>query len=237
MMTITINIALVFCLSLMLWVGSAEGDLNETGNETDAIDDNITKELFSDSDVCETDDFPPFRGAVGPEHALYKLKIAFGNIGETFTYNNSERLCKQVSAARHRMVEVRAEMDKGNEKAAGLALGHYRNKTDEIDSTLDDSDINATGLMQASRMMMQHRNVLQNMIQHNTSKGKNLKGLMNALNNSYRLEEKINHHIKNKLNNMAGQTHGKGPEVEVSGGSVDEKKGNGNSNGKGNHNN
>jgi len=260
MMKIIINIALVLCLSLMLWVGGAAGDLNETDNETEnanntnTVDDNITEELFfvaETGDIDDTNDIPPFKGVVGPEHALYGLKIAFGNIDETFTCDDSERLGLKVSAARHRIAEARAAFEEGNEEAAGLALGNYWNKTNEIETTVDDSDINATGLMQASRMMLQHRNVLQNLIQHNTSEGKNLKGLMNALNNSFRLEEKFNHHIENKVNNMAGQTHGKGPEVkvEVSDGSLDEKKGddnsNGNSNGnskgnsndKGNHNN
>jgi len=243
MMIIKIKIALVLCLSLMLWVGSAAGDLNETGNETgnetDAIYDNVTKELFSDAKAGETDDILPFRGEVGPEHALYGLKIAFGNIGETFTCDNSERLGKQVSAARHRISEARAAFEEGNEEATGLALGHYKNKTDEIDTTVDGSDINASYLMFMGQMMQKHNQTLQNMIRQNNSEGKNMIGLNNALRNCFRLEEKFDLHIENKVNNMAGQTHGKGPqvkaEVKVSDGSSDEKKGNDNSNG--NHNN
>ena len=263
MMITKIKIALVLCLSLMLWVGGAagdQGDFNETGNDTDiqdnpvndtipdisanetenanntnTVDDNVTKELFLEAeagDIDDTDDIPPFRGAVGPEHALYGLKIAFGNIDETFTYNDSERLGKQVSAARHRIAEVRAEMDNGNEKAAGLALGHYKNKTDEIEATLDRSDINATGLMHARQMMLKHRNVLQNLIQQKDSEGKNIKGLMNAFNNSLRLEEKFNLHIENKAKIKADQTHGKGPQTEMEADNVSpyEKKGSGKDN-------
>ncbi|MBA1340726.1 MAG: hypothetical protein C5S40_01160 [ANME-2 cluster archaeon] len=70
-MIINIKIAMVLCLSLMLWVGSASGDLNETdnqtGNDTDAIDDNISKELFYDAYPGGTDNIPPFKGAIGTE--------------------------------------------------------------------------------------------------------------------------------------------------------------------------
>jgi hypothetical protein len=235
-----IKIALVLCLSLMLWVGSAAGDLNETGNEignetgndTDAINDNITKEFFSDAETGEPDDIPPFKGAVGPEHALYELKIAFGNIDETFTYNDSERLGKQVSAARHRIAEARAEMDRDNEEAAGLALGHYKNKTDEIEATLDGSDINATGLMHARQMMLKHMDVLQNLIEQKDPESKSIKGLMNALNNSLGLNEKFNLHIENKVKIKADQTHGKGPQTEMEADNVSpyEKKGSGKDN-------
>lgn len=226
-MIIKIKIALVLCLGLMLWVGSAAGDLNETdnqtGNDTDAIDDNISKELFYDAYPGETDDIPPFRGAIGPEHALYKLKIAFGNIGETFTHNNSERLCKQVSAAQHRIAEARAAFEEDNEEASGLALGHYNDKTDEIDTTVDESDIGATCLMHVMQMMHKHNQTLQNMIQQQNFEGKNVIGLENTLRNCFRLEEKFNIHIKKKINNMAGQANGNGqnPEVEVSDGSLD----------------
>lgn len=243
MMITKIKITLVLCLSLMLWMGCAAGNLNETANETDihdnpvndttpdismnetentnntnTVDDNVTKELFLEAeagDIDDTDDIPPFRGAVGPEHALYELKIAFGNIDETFTYDNSERLGKQVSAARHRIAEVRAELDRGNEEAAGLALGHYKNKTDEIEATLDESDIDATGLMHASQMMLKHSNVLHNLIQQKDHEGKSVKGLMNALNNSLRLEEKFKLHIENKAKIKVDQTHGKGPQTEM----------------------
>ena len=210
----------------MLWVGSVAGDLNgtdnQTGNDTDAIDDNITKELFYDAYAGETYDIPPFRGLVGPKHVLYKLKIAFGNMGETFTHNNSERLYKQVLAAQHRIAEARAAFEEGNEEAAGLALGHYNDKTNEMDTTVDEPDIDATYLMHVMQMMHKHNQTLQNMIQQQNSEGKNVIVLENASRNCFRLEEKFNIHIENKVNNMAGQAHGNGqnPGVEVSDGSI-----------------
>ena len=222
---IEIKFALVLCLSFMLWVGSAAGNLNETGNQTgndtDAIDDNISKELFYDAYTGETGDIPTFGGAVGPEHALYKLKIAFGNVDETFTYNNSERLDKQVLAAQHRIAETRAAFEEGNEEAFGLALGHYNDKIDEMDTTADESDIDATSLIHVMQMMHKQNQTLQEMIQQQNSEGRNVIGLENALHNCFRLEEKFNLHIENKVSNMAGQVPEKGqnPEVEVSDGS------------------
>ena len=224
---IKIKIALLLCLSFMLWVGSASGDLNETGNgtvnDTDAIDDNITKELFFDAYAGETDNIPPFGGAIGPEHVLYKLKIAFGNMDETFTHNNSERLYKQVLAAQHRIAEARAAFEEGNEEAAGLALGHYNDKTNEMYTTVGEPDIDATCLMHVMQIMHRHNQTLQNMIQQQNSEGRNVIGLEKALGNCFRLEENFNLHIENKVNNMAGQANEKGqnPEIKVSDGSLD----------------
>lgn len=217
--------ALVLLLALVVWTGTALADVNDTGAPDDPVNDtlsnssvngtednnvtdNLTDELFNDSGVFdETDDIPPFEGAVGPEHALYGLKIAFGNVGETFTYNATQRLGKQVSAARHRIAEARAEMEKGNDEAAGLALGHYKNKTDEINATINKSDVNQTGLAHAMNMTLKHRAVLQNLIQQKLAEGKNVHGLMNALNNSFRLEEKFNLKMEEKAQKTTGWAH------------------------------
>ncbi|MDF1556977.1 MAG: DUF5667 domain-containing protein [ANME-2 cluster archaeon] len=219
-MKIKMIIALLLCLSFVLLVGSAMADVgnsnseqdtlsadtpsNNSENETndmddadedkdDSVTDKITNELFleEEDEGEETDDIPPFEGAVGPEHALYGLKIAFANIDETFTYNSSERLGKQVSDARRRISEARAEMEEGNDEAAGIAFEHYNKKIENIDATANSLDEDDPGLEYAQKMMLKHQLVLQNLIQQKLAQGKNVKGIMNAFNNSLRLEEKF----------------------------------------------
>ncbi len=186
-------------------------DGNETndaadGNETDdAADDNVadelTDELFSEGEEVddETDDIPPFEGAVGPEHALYGLKIAFGNINETFTYNSSERLGLQVSRARHRIAEARAEIKNGNDKAAGVALGHYKKMMDNIGDNVNGSDINSTDLVKANEKMSKHQNTLQYMVLQKNAQGKDVEGLTDALNNNLMLQDKFSNKLEKKL--------------------------------------
>jgi len=191
----------------------AAADGNETddaadGSETDDaadgnVTDELTDELFSEGEEVddETDDIPPFEGAVGPGHALYGLKIAFGNINETFTYNSSERLGLQVSRARHRIAEARAEINNGNDKAAGLALGHYKRVMDNIGDNVNGSDINSTDLVKANEKMSKHQNTLQYMVLQKEAQGKDVEGLTDAMNNSLMLQDKFSNKLERKFQN------------------------------------
>ncbi|MCL7412845.1 MAG: DUF5667 domain-containing protein, partial [ANME-2 cluster archaeon] len=167
----------------------------------DNVTDNLTDDIFSDGDEADegTDDIPPYEGAIGPEHALYGLKIAFGNINETFTYNSSERLGLQVSRARHRIAEARREMKKGNDDATGIALGHYKHLMDTISVNINGSDVNDTELVKARDKMSKHQMALQYMIQQKTAQGEDVEGLTDALNNSLMLQEKFSHKLEKKL--------------------------------------
>jgi hypothetical protein len=95
----------------------------------------LLMQIIQGNDTNGTDDFTCgfFNGTTGPGHVLYELKIAFGNMDETFTYNETERFGKHVSAAKRRIAESKAAMDKGDEEAANIALKHYENKMDIID--------------------------------------------------------------------------------------------------------
>ena len=177
-------------------------DGNETDDAADGnVTDELTDELFSEGDEVddETDDIPPFEGAVGPEHALYGLKIAFGNINETFTYDSSERLGLQVSRARHRIAEARAEIRNGNDKAAGVALGHYKKMMDNIGDNVNGSDINSTDLVKANEKMSKHQNTLQYMVLQKKAQGKDVEVLADALNNSLMLQDKFTNKLEMKL--------------------------------------
>ncbi|MDF1531934.1 MAG: DUF5667 domain-containing protein [ANME-2 cluster archaeon] len=203
-------------------------------NETeDVAGDNVTDELaddiFSDGEEGddETDDISPFEGAVGPEHALYGLKIAFGNINETFTYNSSERLGLQVSRARHRIAEARAEIKKGNDDGAAIALGHYKKTMDNIGVTVNGSDVNDTDLVKANGKMSKHQNALQYMVQQKKAQGKNVEGLTDALNGSLMVQMKFSHKLeKPQKGSMKDQVDALNTSINKSkGGKPDNQKG------------
>ena len=111
----------------------------------------------------------------------------------------------QVSRARHRIAEARAETEKGNDNAAGIALGHYKKMMDNIDSTVNGSDISDEDVVRAKEKISKHQKSLEYMIQQKEAQGKNVKGLTNALNNSLRLEEKFELKRANKGQADVGQ--------------------------------
>jgi len=86
-------------------------DQNATGNGTQDV--NVTgtpTETLTSTPTEEADDDESANGIFAPGHLLYRLKIAFEDMRETFTYNASERLGLQVSHARHRIAEYRAAL-------------------------------------------------------------------------------------------------------------------------------
>src|SRR5512137_2510208 len=49
----------------------------------------------------------PYSGPIGADSPLYGLKIAMEDLDETFTFNDSQRVEKQIDHGRVRIAEVR----------------------------------------------------------------------------------------------------------------------------------
>ncbi len=133
-------------------------------------------------------------GPIGPGNALYGLQIAFENIGETFTFNESEKLGKQVAHARKRIAEARAELKKGNAKAAERALEKFNEKNAEAESLISSSSDVNSGLLHAQEMIKKHQQVLYNL----TLLYPDNPGLARAYTNSLKLEQKFNKKISER---------------------------------------
>ena len=52
----------------------------------------------------------PFEGPIGADNPLYGLKVAMEDLDETFTFNGTQRVEKQVDHAQLRIAEVRREL-------------------------------------------------------------------------------------------------------------------------------
>lgn len=134
-------------------------------------------------------------GLIGPGNALYGLRIAFENLDESFTFNNNERLEKQVSHAEQRLAELKDEIAQNNSENADIALDEYRNKLNQTEDFLgpmgNDTgnmpEFNETGLAHAQEMLMKHQQVLEDLLQSHP----NNTGLSHAYNNSVQLQEKF----------------------------------------------
>ena len=148
------------------------------------------------------DTIQPYNGGIGPGNSLYGLKLAFEDLDESFTFNQSERLQKQIRHADLRLAELKRELSENKTDTADIALEHYRlkiNQTDEIlepvsvNGTGTAKEIDETGLLHAREMIAKHQRVLGDLILSHP----NNTGLERAYNNSVRLEQKFAYKIQN----------------------------------------
>ncbi|MCZ7401727.1 MAG: DUF5667 domain-containing protein [Candidatus Methanoperedens sp.] len=141
------------------------------------------------------DDINEYNGSIGPDNALYGLKLAFEQIDESFTWNATEKIGKKVLHSRLRISEAKAELKKNNSEAAQKAFEHYRDKVNETEDSISDIQGNESGILNAQNMIKKHQYVLEQLLERNP----NNTGLQNAYNKSMELEDKFVQKIERKL--------------------------------------
>jgi len=194
---ITLAGIILLVLTFSIAIVSAT-DQNATGNETPVVNETnetpavdvtgAATETFNPDPDAPIDEDDADEGMIGPGHGvLYNLKIAFENIGEAFIFNESEKLGRQVSNARHRINEARAALKRNDPEAANTALAAYKAKSDDINKTASGLPDNDTGFFNARKMILKHQLILKNLsISH-----PNNTGLQKAYNNSRELQDKF----------------------------------------------
>jgi hypothetical protein len=141
------------------------------------------------------EDIAPYQGPISADSPLYGLKIALEDLDETFTFNDSERVDKQVDHARLRIAEVRKELSLNRTNASERALGLYWQKLNLTERSLAIFASNTTGLLHAQEMIARHQAVLANLSHHYP----NNTGLARAYNNSLLLEQKFEQKTEMRL--------------------------------------
>ncbi len=193
-----ITLAGMILLVLAFTIGMAGAAKNATGNETPTVTATetltVTGTATSTATAGLADDEGTDEGLIGPGNALYGLQIAFENIGETFTFNASEKLGKQVAHARKRIAEARAALKRNDTEAANKALEHYREKMEEANKSVSEFKGADSGLANAEQMIAKHELVLKKLL--NSHPGN--KGLERAYSNSQELKVKFEEKIKRK---------------------------------------
>jgi hypothetical protein len=149
-----------------------------------ALDDNSTGTQGSKG-VSDTID--PYTGPIGADSPLYDLKIAMEDLDETFTFNDSQRVEKQIDHGKIRIAEVQRELQLNRPEIAERALEQYKQKLNLAEGSLVPFSTNTTELLHAQEMITRHEEVLANLI----LKYPNYTGLIRAYNNSHSLELKF----------------------------------------------
>ena len=149
-----------------------------------ALDDNSTG--FQGSEGV-SDTIGPYTGPIGADSPLYDLKIAMEDLDETFTFNDSRRVEKQIDHGKIRIAEIQRELQRNRPEVAERALEQYKQKLNLTEGSLVPFSTNTTGLLHAQEMIARHEEVLANLI----IEYPNNTGLIRAYNNSHSLELKF----------------------------------------------
>jgi hypothetical protein len=102
----------------------------------------------------------PDNRSIGPESPLFGQKVAREDIDETFTFNDIQRVEKQIDHTQTRIEEVRQELELNQAGYAEKALELYSQKLNrtEISSLRFQSD--STGLLHAQELIARHQTLL-----------------------------------------------------------------------------
>lgn len=149
----------------------------------------------SDETLDLLDDIEEYNGSVGPDSALYGLKLAFENLDESFTWNASEKLEKKVSHSRLRISEAKGELRRNNDEAAQKAFERYREKSKETEDSIRDISGEDSGILHAQKMIEKHQYVLEQLLESHS----NNTGLRNAYNRSLELKDRFEQKTERKI--------------------------------------
>ena len=173
------------------WTGNWTGNRTQ-GNWTDGNWTGNWTEWQGVSPDCD--------GIFGAESPFYGLKLAFENLDESFTFNKTERIEKQIDHGQNRLFELNCELVRNRTANADHILDLYREKMNETGDLLGPFQPNDTGLLHAREMIAKHRLILENL----SAEHPDNRGLENAFWNSGELQLKFDEKIQKHFNQTEG---------------------------------
>jgi hypothetical protein len=144
----------------------------------------VSAEEVTSSDIVITDDIEPYFGPLGPESPLFGLKLALENLDEAFTFNQSEKVMKQMNHAELRIAEIKGLLLMNKSAEAERALDGYFEKLNLTNLDLAKIPVRTTGIATAYQQHVKHELVLWDLIQANPNNQK----LWRAYNHTLDLE-------------------------------------------------
>ncbi|SNQ60038.1 DUF5667 domain-containing protein [Candidatus Methanoperedens nitratireducens] len=197
-----ITLAGIILLVLVFTIGMVSATDNATGIETPTVtttgtatETSTVNAMAASTAIAGPVDDKSGGGLIGPGNALYGLQIAFENIGETFTFNASEKLGKQVAHARKRIAEARAALKRNDTDAADKALAQYKAKMNYVNESISKLSDKDTGLINAQQEIAKHQEILEQLLASHP----NSAGIQRAYNNSVELKRKFESKVEQRL--------------------------------------
>jgi len=146
-------------------------------------------------------DIRPFEGLIGADNPLHGLKLAMEDLDETFTFNNTRQVEKQVTHAQLRIAEFRSELELNRTRSADRVLDLYWQKLNRTEGSLAAFGSDEPGLLQAQEMIALHQTVLGSLLQSHPDN----QGLSRAYNNSLSLGERFSQKTAMKFTRVQGK--------------------------------
>lgn len=166
-----------------------------------ALGDNSTAAQSNDS--SNSADIALYPGPLGPDSPLFGLTVALENLDETFTFNDTQRVEKQVDHAQIRIAEARQEFEFNQTGYAERSLELYRQKLNQTELSIAPLKSNATGLLHAQELITRHQTELSNLL----SLYPNNTGLARAYNNNLELEQKFGDKTQMRFDRSIGKNN------------------------------
>lgn len=161
----------------------------------------VSAEEITGSEIVLTDDIEPYFGPLGPESPLFGLKLALENLDEAFTFNQSEKVLKQMKHAEFRIAEIKGLLLMNKSAEAERALDGYFEKLNLTNLDLAKIPVRTTGIATAYQQHAKHQLVLWDLIQENPNNTQ----LWRAYNHSLGLEEKFIEKAQIRIEKRVGQ--------------------------------
>ena len=139
------------------------------------------------SEIVITDDVEAYFGPVGPGSPLFGLKLALENLDEAFTFNQSQKVLKQMDHAELRIAEIKGLLLLNKTVEAERALDAYFEKLNLTALDLSSVPVRTTGIATAYQQHVKHQLVLRDLLEANPNSTK----LWQAYNHTLSLEEKF----------------------------------------------
>jgi len=172
----------------------------------------VAADSASGTHAAQASNNPQDIGGIGPENPLYGFRIALENFDESFTFNQSERLEKEINHTDLRLSDLQSALADNNTDAINRTLDLYWKKFNQTEDSLGQLAFNDTlnmtapngtktvlgpndtGLENALDMLNRHQEIFQNL----TQKYPDNRGLVRAYNNSLEQGQKFKEKIQER---------------------------------------
>ena len=145
----------------------------------------------------------PDNRSIGPESPLFGQKVAREDIDETFTFNDIQRVEKQIDHTQTRIEEVRQELELNQAGYAEKALEMYSQKLNQTEMSLSRFQSDATGLLHMQELIARHQTLIADLL----SRYPDNPGLARAYNHSQALEQKFGEKTRVKFDRVTGKNN------------------------------
>ncbi|WP_174589821.1 DUF5667 domain-containing protein [Methanocella conradii] len=118
--------------------------------------------------MADQGDIKPYKGWIGADSPLYPIKIFLQKLDVSLTFNNNEKMKKQMAYLDERASEIKAMELANNAEALEAALEEYEAGLNELNNTTQAPDINETDYAALEPLLYHHQQCFYGMMNNST---------------------------------------------------------------------